>query len=568
MTGGTINTSTGLYTAPSTPGTYYVTITQVGTTRTFGSVVTVTGTNTGGTTPTVTDFSLSPSSVTMAAGSTRQFTTSTTWSDGASRNVTVSYQASGGTVSSSGVYTAGQVAGTFGIIAVCSCGLADTSAINVTAVAAPQLVSLDISPKTVTLAPGGSQSFGASARWSTGATTLPPISFSTNGGTVNSSTGAYIAPATPGTYRVIVAHTGGTVRDTALVTVQAAAAPVLTELTITPGSLTLSTGGIASFATSARWSNGGTSLPPISYSTTGGSITSGGVYTAPGTAGTYRVIVAHSGGTLRDTATVTVQASSPPPPPPSTGGFATNVPSGLRLWFDTDMDNLAQKEYPSPEGLRWYGYGNDEQRATDGSTPFSDAVHRVSYPGGSLGGGTGVGSLQNEGGNFRRMYVTAMVKLVGSNGQPYRIHYNEEKWLFPVTVHEDGSVAGSGVDFAWILDSRGNWATHFDAGLGAPRTTQNYPVYPINDGRWNKIEHYMQMNTPGQRDGVWRMWVNGVLAAEYTNCEFSKTNDQAGFKGIRFITVRGGSDDAQPTPAGGQFRLMDRLAVYVSEAVR
>ncbi len=76
------------------------------------------------------------------------------------------------------------------------------------------------------------------------------------------------------------------------------------------------------------------------------------------------------------------------------------------------------------------------------------------------------------------------------------------------------------------------------------------------------------MNTPGNNDGVWRMWVNGVLASEHTNVRFSNNTCQAGMFGFRFITVRGGGADAQPTPSGGQSRLMDRLAVYVSPTVR
>jgi hypothetical protein len=239
----------------------------------------------------------------------------------------------------------------------------------------------------------------------------------------------------------------------------------------------------------------------------------------------------------------------------------------MHLWLDDDFDNLNVREEPNANGLRWYGYGDDDQRATESSTPFSDGVHRVTYPGNHLGGGYGVGSLQREEGVWPRLYVAALVKLVGSNGQPYRIHANEEKWLYPVihTIEPRAQVAQ--IDWAWILDGQGNWATHFDAGLPPGRVTQNYPVYPINDGRWNKIELYAQMNTPGNSDGVWRMWVNGVLAAEYTNCEFSRTTTQAGFFGVRFITVRGGGDDSQPTPSGGQYRLTDRLAVYVSDSL-
>jgi hypothetical protein len=88
----------------------------------------------------------------------------------------------------------------------------------------PQLTALTINPKTVSVSAGDTVRFSAQATWSTGRTTLPPVTYSTTGGTVT-STGRYTAPATTGTYRVVVEHSGGTLRDTAVVTVQGEAAP-------------------------------------------------------------------------------------------------------------------------------------------------------------------------------------------------------------------------------------------------------------------------------------------------------------------------------------------------------
>ena len=62
---------------------------------------------------------------------------------------------------------------------------------------------------------------------------------------------------------------------------------------------------------SGVWSDGGTTAPAVTYSATGGTITSGGLYTAGSTAGTFRVIATQQGGTLADTAAVTITA--PPP---------------------------------------------------------------------------------------------------------------------------------------------------------------------------------------------------------------------------------------------------------------
>lgn len=168
---------------------------------------------------TLTSFTVSPSTGTaLAPGQTRQFSTQQLWSDGQARNFGVTYTATGGSISSSGLFTAGSVAGSFMVIANCLCGALDTAFVTVEVPA--QLTKITVSPKTVSLNAGAIQQFGATANWSTGATTLPPITWSATGGSISTG-GLYTAPTTAGTYRVIVAHSGGTLRDTATVTVAA-----------------------------------------------------------------------------------------------------------------------------------------------------------------------------------------------------------------------------------------------------------------------------------------------------------------------------------------------------------
>ena len=270
--------------------------------------------------PTVASLTISPKTgATLAPGATRQFSTSATWSDLATRAVSVTYTATGGTISSNGLYTAGQLIGTFMVIANCACGRADTAAVSITSVSVPaQLTRLAISPKTATVNAGATQQFAATANWSTGATTLPPVTYSATGGSVTSA-GLYTAPSTGGTYRVIVAHSGGTLRDTATVTVPgtgtgtgtSGGTPV-SQLSISPSTVTVAPGGSQQFSVSARWSNGSVTVPPVRYSAAGGSVTAAGLYTAPTVAGLYRVIAVHTAGPLRDTAFVMVQGSPAP----------------------------------------------------------------------------------------------------------------------------------------------------------------------------------------------------------------------------------------------------------------
>jgi hypothetical protein len=66
------------------------------------------------------------------------------------------------------------------------------------------------------------------------------------------------------------------------------------------------TGGTRQFNVTGQWSDGSTSAPAVTYTATGGSITSAGLYTAGGATGSFQVIATQQSGALADTASVTV----------------------------------------------------------------------------------------------------------------------------------------------------------------------------------------------------------------------------------------------------------------------
>ena len=85
-------------------------------------------------------------------------------------------------------------------------------------------------------------------------------------------------------------------------------------VTVSPATAALVTGAAQQF--SATVTN--TPNTQITWTTSGGTITSSGAYTAPATAGTYKVTATITGGTINASATVTVSAASQPPPPSGT----------------------------------------------------------------------------------------------------------------------------------------------------------------------------------------------------------------------------------------------------------
>jgi parallel beta-helix repeat protein len=308
-TGGTI-TSGGLYTAGGVAGSYRIIATQTGGTLADTSAMTITPPNP--TPPTLVAVVLAPASTTLQSGATQQFAASGQMSDGSTSAVNVTYNPTGGTITSGGFYTAGSVAGSYRIIATQTGGtLADTSAVTITPPnpTPPTLVAVVLTPASVAMQSGATQQYAASGQMSDGSTSAVNVTYSATGGTITSG-GFYTAGSVAGSYRIIATQTGGTLADTSAVTITLPP-PTLVAVVLTPASTTLRTGATQQFAASGQMSDGSTSAVNVTYNATGGTITSGGFYTAGSVAGSYRIIATQTGGTLADTSAVTI--TLPPP---------------------------------------------------------------------------------------------------------------------------------------------------------------------------------------------------------------------------------------------------------------
>ena len=76
------------------------------------------------------------------------------------------------------------------------------------------------------------------------------------------------------------------------------------QIVLVPAAVTLPAGGTQQFAAWGVRNTGDSVAVAITYSATGGTITSAGLYTAGQTAGSYRVIARQTNGSLADTAAV------------------------------------------------------------------------------------------------------------------------------------------------------------------------------------------------------------------------------------------------------------------------
>jgi alpha-tubulin suppressor-like RCC1 family protein len=184
-----------------------------------------------GTSSSTVSISLSPLTPTVQTGGSVQFTATVTGTS----NTAVTWTApsyGGGTISSTGLYTAPAASGTYTVVAT---SVADTSASQSTTVTVTSgpVVSVSISPSTVTVPASGTQQFTATVAGSSNTQVTWSVEEGTSGGVVSAS-GLYTAPGTGGTYHVVATSVADTTK-TAVATVTVAAAS-LPWVMVTAGS--------------------------------------------------------------------------------------------------------------------------------------------------------------------------------------------------------------------------------------------------------------------------------------------------------------------------------------------
>jgi len=266
-------TASGLYTAPTKmPASPSATVTASGPFGSSTAVVAIAPASA---------CSASPSSVTLTLNQTQQFSCSQP----------VVWQASAGTISSSGLYTAPATMPSSPKVTISGVGSFGTTYayVNLSSPTASQTIA----PLAVSVALGQTQQFT-----SAGAT-----GWTATAGSI-SSTGLYVAPTTmPSSSSVTVSATGPNGTAKAQVTLTA---PV--SQTISPSSAAVTLGKTQQF----------TSTGATGWTTTAGSISSAGLYTAPATmpaSSTASVTATGPGGTATATISlvsgVIAQAISP-----------------------------------------------------------------------------------------------------------------------------------------------------------------------------------------------------------------------------------------------------------------
>jgi len=260
---------------------------------------------------------ISPDPVSLAFNQIQQFNARVTLRSGYVQNnpSSLSWTAIGGTVGTKGQYTAGSASGVFWVRATANNGVRDSAVVMIGGGGMPPTtVRVTVTPDAATIQTGARLQFTASAKLSDSSTVTPALNWTASLGSISSS-GLFTAPASAGVATVIGASANGKA-DTSQVTVTTSSPPppTISTITVTPASASLTSGATQQFTANATLSDGTSQTnPSVSWTATGGGITSAGLYTAGGTAGGYRVIATGSGHA--DTSDVTISVTAPPPPP-------------------------------------------------------------------------------------------------------------------------------------------------------------------------------------------------------------------------------------------------------------
>lgn len=150
---------------------------------------------------TLVGISLTPANTTLNTGATQQFTVMGSYSDGSTVNLTAvaNYVATGGSINSSGLFTAGFVEGSSFTVTAHFGGFTDSANVTVEAV----LQSITLSPASFSLEQGRTQQLTVTGHWSDGSDRdhTATATYTPTGGTVDAA-GLFTAGFTIGTFSV------------------------------------------------------------------------------------------------------------------------------------------------------------------------------------------------------------------------------------------------------------------------------------------------------------------------------------------------------------------------------
>ncbi|WP_309894817.1 hypothetical protein [Archangium sp.] len=274
--GGAI-TTTGLYVAPTTPGTYHVMARTPGYQNGLAlAVVEVVA-------PSGLSVSLAPINPRVQTGRRQSFLAKVV----GGTDTRVTWSATGGSISTDGTWTAPASTGTYEVTATSVANPSQRATTTVT-VATSGAPSIEVTPTSLTVAPRGFAPLSTTSLGVSSTAQAWKVLEGPRGGAFTYN-GTYIAPEQPGTYHVQVtsdAYVDSAYQEGyALAAVHVVAPATGVSTSIAPATVQVGPGGKQTFSASVA----GTPDTRVTWRATGGNIGADGTWTAPSATGLYQV---------------------------------------------------------------------------------------------------------------------------------------------------------------------------------------------------------------------------------------------------------------------------------------
>jgi hypothetical protein len=434
--------------------------------------------------------------------------------------------------------------------------------------------TLDVTPSSASISPSQTLSFQAIAHSDSGEVVAVEILWSASGGTIDQDGG--FQASSSGTYQIIATEMLTGLADTALVTVTSAPPPppppadtVVTRVIVSPGTVSTPTDQTVYLHAWGKNAAGDSLGVSVNWSASGGVVNAAGAFLA-WSAGTYQVIAVLAGGSLADTATVTVTTPPPPPPPSGLTDECANPAAGWIWCDDFDQDRLASYfEYDAASGsfTRTAGVGNE------GSTAMKASFTQGQTTAGALHLAIGktpqpyFAPADAGTANYRELYWRVYVRYeagwTGGGGHKMSRAFSfasPTSWAQAMIAHVWGGGNFLSIDPASGTDVAGNLqtTTYNDfpnlRWLGADASTT--PIFDAaHVGAWYCIEAHVKLNSAGSSNGVFEMWIDGNLEASKTGLNWVGSFNQYGLNAVYLENYWNGGAPA------GQTRYFDNFVV-------
>lgn len=114
-----------------------------------------------------------------------------------------------------------------------------------------------------------------------------------------------------------------------------------------------------------------------------------------------------------------------------------------------------------------------------------------------------------------------------------------------VTASEERAKSALSARMVWGAGGKGDLIVVAGTGINATNVAVERGIVSFEPGRWAAIEFEVVLNAPGARDGLLRVWVDGVLKADRRNLVYRETADVA-LDGVSADVISG---SAEPSTA-------------------